>query len=103
MTPRLRPTWKPSATWNRCAQQDEAGMTATMKLCGLAAAVALLLCGAAAKAQPAGIPGPTYTDPLGIALEGWPYPYPVHFMPLEIGGQKLRMAYMDVAPTGTPN
>jgi hypothetical protein len=43
-------------------------MTATMKLCGLAAAVALLLCGAAAKAQPAGIPGPTYTDPLGIAL-----------------------------------
>jgi pimeloyl-ACP methyl ester carboxylesterase len=82
------------------------GMTAPMiKLCGLAAVVALapLLCGGAAKAQPAGIPGPTYTEPLGIALEGWPYPYPVHFMPIEVQGQKLRMAYMDIAPTGTPN
>jgi hypothetical protein len=56
-----------------------------------------------AQAQSGGIPGPSYAEPLGIGLEGWPYPYPVQFMPLEVGGQRLRMAFMDVAPTGTPN
>jgi pimeloyl-ACP methyl ester carboxylesterase len=56
-----------------------------------------------AQAQTAGIPGPTYAEPLGIGLEGWPYPDPVHFMPIEIQGQHLRMAFMDVAPTSAPN
>jgi pimeloyl-ACP methyl ester carboxylesterase len=56
-----------------------------------------------AQAQSAGIPGPAYAEPLGIGLEGWAYPYPVHFMPLEIQGQHLRMAFMDVAPTSAPN
>jgi pimeloyl-ACP methyl ester carboxylesterase len=32
-----------------------------------------------------------------------PYPYPVHFLDLEMQGQTLRMAYIDVAPTGTAN
>ncbi len=41
--------------------------------------------------------------PLGIGLEGIDYPYPVHFLDLTIEGQSLRMAYMDVAPTGKPN
>jgi pimeloyl-ACP methyl ester carboxylesterase len=41
--------------------------------------------------------------PLGIALESYPYPYPVHFLDLEMQGQTLRMAYIDVAPTGTAN
>jgi len=36
---------------------------------------------------------------LGIALEEYPYPWPVHFLPLTIEGQELRMAYMDVAPS----
>src|SRR4051812_34204751 len=40
--------------------------------------------------------------PLGIALESYPYPYPVHFLPLEIEGQTLRMAYMDIAPATQP-
>lgn len=34
--------------------------------------------------------------PLGIGMETWKYPYPVQFLPLEIEGQTLRMAYMDV-------
>jgi pimeloyl-ACP methyl ester carboxylesterase len=38
--------------------------------------------------------------PLGIALEGLDYPYPVQFLDLVIEGQALRMAYMDVAPSG---
>lgn len=41
--------------------------------------------------------------PLGIALEEYPYPWPVHFLPREIEGQDLRMAYMDVPPSGPAN
>jgi pimeloyl-ACP methyl ester carboxylesterase len=36
--------------------------------------------------------------PLSISMEGYPYPYPVHLLPLNIQGQDLRMAYMDVKP-----
>jgi pimeloyl-ACP methyl ester carboxylesterase len=78
---------------------------AMMKFGGVSAVFAmaqLLLC-ASMQAQPSGIPGATYAEPLGIALEGWPYPYQVRFMPLEIHGQKLRMAFMDVPPSGTAN
>jgi pimeloyl-ACP methyl ester carboxylesterase len=41
-------------------------------------------------------------QPLGIALESLPYPYPVHFLPLNIENQDLRMAYMDI-PAAKPN
>jgi len=58
--------------------------------------------------QTAGISGqqaaePGELKPLGIALEEYPYPWPVHFLPLEIERQDLRMAYMDVAPSGPGN
>jgi pimeloyl-ACP methyl ester carboxylesterase len=39
-------------------------------------------------------------DAMGIALEGFPYPYPVHFMPLTLEGEDLRLAYMDAPPVG---
>lgn len=41
--------------------------------------------------------------PLGIGLEGVDYAYPVHFFDLTVENQPLRMAYMDVAPSGTAN
>jgi pimeloyl-ACP methyl ester carboxylesterase len=41
--------------------------------------------------------------PLGIALEGFEYPFPVSFFPVKINGEELRVAYMDVAPTGPDN
>jgi len=41
-------------------------------------------------------------QPLGIGLESLPYPYPVHFLPLTIEAQELRMAYMDI-PAAQPN
>lgn len=41
---------------------------------------------------------PTYSTPLGIALEEYSYPYPVQYLPLQIEGQPVRMAYMDVSP-----
>lgn len=57
---------------------------------------ALAASGAAQSAAPT-------RDALGIALEGYPYPHPVAFHPLKVDGQDLRMAYMDVPPSGAPN
>ena len=45
----------------------------------------------------------TSTEPLGIALEGYPYPHPVQFHPVTYFGEDLRMAYMDVPPSTKPN
>jgi pimeloyl-ACP methyl ester carboxylesterase len=42
-------------------------------------------------------------EPIGIALEGFPYPYPVTHLPVTLGGEALRMAYMDVPLTGAAN
>ncbi|MBT0667435.1 alpha/beta hydrolase [Novosphingobium profundi] len=49
---------------------------------------------------------PSYQAPmraLGIGLEDWPYPGEVRFHPLVMEGEAVRMAYMDFAPTSTPN
>jgi pimeloyl-ACP methyl ester carboxylesterase len=35
---------------------------------------------------------------LGVAMEGFPYPHPVRYLPLAMQGQALQMAYMDVLP-----
>ena len=42
-------------------------------------------------------------EAMGIGLEGFPYPYPVHFMPITLQGEDLRLAYMDVPPVGPSN
>jgi pimeloyl-ACP methyl ester carboxylesterase len=47
--------------------------------------------------------GPNYTQPLGIAMEEWPYPFPVKYFDLTFEGEPLRMAYMDVAPASPAN
>ena len=41
--------------------------------------------------------------PGSISCEECPYPYPSSYLPLTLYGQDVRMAYMDVAPAGTPN
>ena len=67
--------------------------------------IAGLMCSIAAAAR-AGAEQPSDSDrhtPLGIALEGWPYPYPVEFFDLFVGGKPCRMAYMDVPPKGPGN
>jgi pimeloyl-ACP methyl ester carboxylesterase len=48
-------------------------------------------------------PTATADEPYGIALEGFPYPFPVHMLTLTHDGEQLRMAYMDVAPKGEAN
>ena len=42
-------------------------------------------------------------EPLGIGLEGFAYPFKVRYLPLTMEGQPVKMAYMDVAPSGTAN
>src|SRR5215210_6178202 len=56
-----------------------------------------------AQAPQAGSAESEYTAPLGIALEAWPYPWPVRFLELDIEGRRERMAFMDVPPTGKAN
>ncbi len=46
---------------------------------------------------------PDNVEPLGIAMENYEYPHPVKFMPLEIEGHHVRMAFMDIAPVISPN
>jgi pimeloyl-ACP methyl ester carboxylesterase len=60
------------------------------------AALALLAATTTAAAAPA-------REPLGSAMEGYPYPFPVKLLPLTVERQDVRMAYMDVPPTGAPN
>ena len=48
------------------------------------------------------LPPDHYDKPLGIGLESWPYPAHVSFRPCAVGNETLRLAYMDIAPTGKP-
>ena len=36
--------------------------------------------------------------PQGLCLENYPYPYPVHYITLQLQGEAMKMAYMDVQP-----
>jgi pimeloyl-ACP methyl ester carboxylesterase len=49
------------------------------------------------------IQAPADVKAMSITLEDVPYPHVVHHMPLTLYGHDVRMAYMDVAPTGQPN
>lgn len=66
-------------------------------------AVLALLGSEAVRAEEGGPPATVPEEPFGIALEGFPYPYPVHMFPIVHEGETLRMAYLDVAPKGEPN
>ena len=48
-------------------------------------------------------PQAIHAEAMGIGLEGFPYPYPVHFMPITLEGEDLRLAYMDAPPVGPSN
>lgn len=57
---------------------------------------------AAAQSQPPAEP-PADWGPTAIDYSNVPYPHPVHFLDVRLGGEDYRMAYMDVAPVGEPN
>jgi pimeloyl-ACP methyl ester carboxylesterase len=69
-------------------------LSSTVRTLLLFAAVLLQLPAAASAAA---------LQPLSITLEGYDYPYKVQFLPLNIEGQDLKMAYMDVLPAGEGN
>lgn len=54
-------------------------------------------------AQAPAVPTPTDVKPVSITCDECPYPYPSSYLNLTTYGQDVRMAYMDVAPQGTPN
>jgi pimeloyl-ACP methyl ester carboxylesterase len=49
------------------------------------------------------VPTPADVKPGSITCEDVPYPQPVSYLSFKMYGQDVRMAYMDVAPTGQPN
>jgi hypothetical protein len=78
---------------NFCLRQDQSRDNGRMYrkaalLVGFLAAMAWVRAPLAGQDQP--------VTPLGIALESYPYPHPVHFLNFEMQGQPVRMAYMDV-------
>lgn len=62
----------------------------------------VLAFGLAAQSWAAESSEPEYTEPVGIALENWPYPYPVQYYSLIIEGELVRLGYMMIEPAGTP-
>lgn len=68
-------------------------------------ALVAALAGGSLQAQSASSPATPPADwgPVSINLEDVPYPYPVHFLERTLFGQRVRIAYMDVAPTGQSN
>ena len=67
------------------------------------ALLAVCLAAADTRAQEPPPAPPAGWGPMSINLEDVPYPHPVAYLSLTLEGQDVRMAYMDVAPTGTPN
>jgi pimeloyl-ACP methyl ester carboxylesterase len=63
---------------------------------------ACLIAAAARAQEPPSGPPPDW-GPMSINLEDVPYPHPVSYLPFTLEGQDVRMAFMDVAPTGTAN
>ncbi|MEM9209556.1 MAG: alpha/beta hydrolase, partial [Pseudomonadota bacterium] len=57
---------------------------------------------ASAQSAPPSSP-PAEWGPISINLEEYAYPYPVSYLNFSVYGKDVRVAYMDVAPTGTPN
>ena len=62
----------------------------------------MLFAGPVAAQEPPSAP-PAEWGPMSINLEDVPYPHPISYLSFNLEGQDVRMAYMDVAPQGTPN
>ena len=76
-------------------------------LLSLTSAFLLFATAVSAAAQGRGVlpPVPTPTDvkPGSITCDECPYPYPSSYLTISVYTQDVRIAYMDVAPQGTPN
>jgi pimeloyl-ACP methyl ester carboxylesterase len=72
------------------------------RLWRLAAVPALFVSLTAFANEPPAEP-PEHWVPISSTMEEIPYPHPVHYMDVTLFGQAGKLAYMDVAPTSTPN
>ena len=88
-----------------CLAQTAAVPSSAPASAPAAAATSAPVAAPAAAPSPPAPPAPTYAEaePLGAAMEGWTYPYPLQRLQFEMQGQLVRMMYMDVAPTGASN
>jgi pimeloyl-ACP methyl ester carboxylesterase len=68
----------------------------------MSAAVLAASSGLSAQNQTPAPPTPD-VKPGSITCEECPYPHPSSYLPLTLYGQDVRIAYMDVSPSGTPN
>jgi pimeloyl-ACP methyl ester carboxylesterase len=75
-----------------------------LPLGSLSLLVVLAVASARSQAQaPAAPPTPADVKPGSITCDECPYPYPSSYLPFTTYGQEVRLAYMDVAPTGPAN
>jgi pimeloyl-ACP methyl ester carboxylesterase len=92
---------------NRLSNRAEAELTTNRRqILGLSLLTVPTAASLAAAAPPPpsnNAVGSAIDEPLGIALEGWPYPGPVKFHPVIAEGQPVRMAFMDFAPAAAAN
>ena len=91
-------------------RKSSTGRRAGLRLGVCLVAVLGLVAGVPASAQSGGqrpteaLPNaPTDAKPGSITYEEVAYPHPVSYLPLTLYGHDVRMAYMDVPPSGTPN
>ena len=70
-----------------------------LSLCGVVLAPAA----SSAQSRPPAVATPADVKPGSITCEDVPYPYPVSYLPLTLYGQDVRIAFMDVAPSGPAN
>jgi pimeloyl-ACP methyl ester carboxylesterase len=69
----------------------------------IASALFVILLAIPVAAQEPPPAAPADWGPMSINLEDVPYPHPVSYLSFNLEGQDVRLAYMDVAPQGTPN
>ena len=70
-----------------------------LSLCGVVLAPAA----SSGQSRPPAVATPADVKPGSITCEDVPYPYPVSYLPLTLYGQDVRIAFMDVAPSGPAN
>jgi pimeloyl-ACP methyl ester carboxylesterase len=78
-------------------------MTAMLKTSSILVFTVGVVAAQAQSPASAPVPNPTDVKPGSINCEECPYPYATSYLPLTLYGQDVRIAYMDVAPSGTPN
>ena len=74
-----------------------------LSLGSLSLVVILAVAPGAQAPAPAAPPTPADVKAGSITCDECPYPYPTSYLPFTTYGQEVRIAYMDVAPTGPAN